>query len=177
MANLMTASEVISSAFDRSVESTKIPSQLITAAQDKHVRPILGDDFYDAVVADTVTYATLITQIKPMLAQYVKYWALPKIFVETGSVGMARIQGQNRQSANKDEMEVLRQDALYVARMHGEILRKYLDDNQSSYPLYFKGSNPQEQVKIRGGIVMDKGVKDDTFYTDDDDYTIYLKNY
>lgn len=178
MANLMTPAEVISMAFDRAVEENKIPENLIAAAQDKHVKPVLGEDFYEAVVADLVTYAALVTQVKPMLAHFVRFWALPKIHVETGSVGMARIQGQNRQPATQNDSEKLREDALQVARMHGEILRRYLELNASSFPLYSSGSNPQEQIALVGGIVIDKRVHGgDDFYCDNDDYTMYLRDY
>jgi len=176
MANLISEAEVIELAFERKVEPGKIPENVIAAAQVKHVKPILGEDFYEVVVADLTTYATLITQIKPMLAYFVKFWVLPRIHVETGSVGMARIQGQNRQPATQNDSEKLREDALQMAQMHGEILRRYLELNESSYPLYFRGSNPQEQVEIRGGIIMKKEKWDD-FYKDTDDYTMYLKNY
>ena len=174
MANIMTPAEVIAAAFDRAVEADKIPASMISAAQQKHVMPILGEDFYDAVVADLVTYATLATQIKPMLAYFVKFWALPKIHVETGTVGMAIIQGQNRQAANQNDAEKLREDALQMARMHGEILRKYLEDNETSYPLYYRGLNPQENVQIAGGIIMRKRKLWPDWYYDDDDYTMYL---
>lgn len=178
MANIMTPAEVISTAFDRAVEENKIPENVIAAAQAKHVKPILGEDFYEAVVADLVTYATLITQIKPMLAHYVKFWALPKIHVETGSVGMARIQGQNRQPATQNDSEKLRGDALEIAHMHGGVLRRYLELNEDSFPLYFRGNNPQEQISFAGGIVIDNRLKKwDDFYYDDDDYTMYLKSY
>ena len=178
MANLMTPAEVIAAAFDRAVEESKIPENVIAAAQVKHVKQILGEEFYEAVVADLVTYSALVTQIKPMLAYFVKFWTLPKIHVETGTVGMARIQGQNRQPANQNDSEKLREDALQMARMHGEILRRYLEVNESSYPLYFRGNNPKEQITIAGGIVIDNRLKIwDDFYCDDDDYTMYLKNY
>lgn len=91
---------------------------------------------------------------------------------------MARIQGQNRQPASQNDSEKLREDALQVARMHGEILRRYLEVNEASFPLYFRGNNPQEQITIAGGIIMDDRLKKwDDFYYDDDDYTMYLKNY
>lgn len=178
MANIMTPAEVIAAAFDRAVEVSKVPENVIAAAQVKHVKPVLGEDFYEAVVADLVTYSALATQIKPMLAYFVKFWALPKIHVETGTVGMAVIQGQNRQPASQNDSEKLREDALQLARMHGEILRRYLEVNESSYPLYFRGNNPQEQITIAGGIVIDERLKKwDDFYYDDDDYTMYLKSY
>lgn len=173
MANIMTPAEVITAAFDRDIEASKIPASMISAVQQKHVMPILGEDFYDAVVADLVTYAAVATQIKPMLAYFVKFWALPKIHVETGSTGMAIIQGQNRQPANQNDAEKLREDALQMARMHGDVLRKWLEDNETTYPLYFRGANPQERVQIAGGIIMRKGrVWPD--WDDDDDYTMYL---
>jgi len=175
MANLMTPAEVISTAFDRSVESNKVPAQLISAVQQKIVLPILGEDFYDAVVADTASYSTLIGYIKPMLAFYVAYYALPQIFVEAGSVGIGIIQGQNRAAATNTDYEKLRQNKLEQARMNGDILRKYLEDNESSYSLYFRGSNPQERIKIAGGIIM--RVNDPWFDDDEDDYTINLENY
>lgn len=175
MGNWITEGEVISQAFDRKIETGKIDDNLINSVQQRHVLPILGEDFYDAIDADTATYSAVIAQIKPMLAYYIKFYVLPRIMVEIGTFGMARIQGQNRQPADQIDYEKLRQDALEMAQLHGGVLRKWLEDNESSYPLYFRGSNPQERVKIKGGIIMRQN--DPWFNPEEDDYTIGLTNY
>jgi uncharacterized membrane protein len=174
MANLITAAEVITYAFDRSVDTTKIKDTDIKAAEVKHILPMLGEDFYDAVVADQTTYATLIGYIKPVLAYWVAFYIMPRLWVETGTVGMARIQGQNRAVATNGEYEKARAAKQELAQLNTKTLTKYLSDNQSSYPLYFKGANPAERVRHVGGIVM----RNDGLYTDEcDDYTMGLTGY
>jgi len=175
MAKWMTEAEVVSAAFYRSIDTDKIDANMIEAVQVHHIYPVLGKDFYNAVDADTSGYAAVITQVKPMLAYLVKYYVLAKLHVETGTVGMARIQGQNRTPATQNDYEKQRMDALEMAELHGEKLKKWLYDNESTYPLYFRGSNPQERIKHAGGIVMREN--DPWFDPEEDDYTIGLTGY
>lgn len=175
MASWMNETEVIEMAFDRRIENGKIDDQMIESVQVHHLLPVLGKDFYNAIDDDTTTYSAVITQVKAMLAYLVKYYVLPRLHIETGTVGMARIQGQNRTPANQNDYEKQRMDALEMAELHGEKLKKWLYDNESAYPLYFRGSNPQERINHAGGIIMREN--DPWFDPEEDDYTIGLTGY
>ena len=139
--------------------------------------PLLGEDFYDAVIASPSTYTDLIEYIKPVLAYFVKLHVLPTLWMEVGSVGIAHIQGRNREQVN--DYEAVKQATIDTAKMYALRLAKYLDDNSDSYPLYYQGSSPEEMIIDAGGILFRKRKlwEDDPFYKDDDDYTMYLKGY
>jgi hypothetical protein len=175
MSALMTASEVISAAFDRAVEEGKIQEALIEAIQQKHFVPVLGEDFYDAIIADTVTYAAVIAKLKPPLAYMVKYYVLPEIFSEASTTGIGFIEGPNNRKASREELADQQKAALDAYSLLMNVLRKYLDDNSSSYPLYYPAVDPEEQIIEAGGIIFEKNIKDD-FYSDDDDYWLRRQN-
>ena len=82
MEKLIQISQVIDEAFTRSIGEGKFNKSVIETVQYKYLRPILGDDFFDAVLANPTSsdYITLLTYIKPVLAWYVKYHSLSDIF-------------------------------------------------------------------------------------------------
>ena len=164
----MTKGDVISTAFERDIATTKIPDDLIDSVQQRHIMPMLGEDFYDDLVANQANYTTLIAYLKPVLAFYVAYYTLPKIYNEIGSTGIAQIQGKNRQQANKGDLVTMQNYMLDAAEMYAKRLAKYLDDNSSSFSLYSKGDNPVEQISIIGGIIFEEKT------SEEDDYTINL---
>lgn len=178
MSALMTAAEVISNAFDRQVESLKITEAMIEAIQLKHFVPVLGEDFYDAIIADTSSYTTLIAKIKPPLAYLCKYYMLPEIFSEVSTTGMGFIEGPNNRKASRDELADQQKAALDAASLLMNVLRKYLDDNSTTYTLYYPGADPEVQIIEAGGIIFEKNPNNwDDFYKDDDDYTMHVKRY
>ena len=171
---LLTLDKIISYAFTRDIQTDKIKNEIIEAVQERHILPILGEDFYDAIVAAPTSYSAVVDLIKPIVAFFVKYYVLPEIFAEISTTGVNILTGQNRSRASEGEVNELRNTALEMAAMHIRRLTKYLDDNSESYPLYYKTSNADEKIEIAGGIIFEKKVDD----TDDtDDYTINLKYY
>ncbi len=161
----MTAVEVRDTAFTRMVEIDKIKEDTILAVQQKHLIPVLGEDFYDAIVADPIKYAEVIAKIKPALAYIVKYYLLPDIFSEVSTTGIGLITGKNNQKASRDELGDHQKSAIDTYEMHIGVLTKYLNDNTSSYPLYHRSANPNNQIIHAGGIVFGEHEQDD-----DDDY-------
>ena len=171
MANLITAAEVISNAFDREVATAKFSDNMIAGAQQKHIMPVLGEDFYDLVVATPASYTDLVAQIKPALAYFVKFYALPGIRNEIGTVGIAQITGQNRNTPSDQDIGMQQDAALSEANQLIDVLVKFLDDNDTDYPDYIKSVNKAEHIVIAGGIIFqDFDPKDDPDY----DYTQFL---
>lgn len=176
---LMTKSEVIDIAFERKIEANKFNTHIIEMVQEKHILPVLGEDFYDAIIDAPASYTAVIDLIKPALAYFVKYYLLASLYSEIGTLGIAKITGTNRITDDRANYEALRQSTLELAKMATQRLAKYLDDNSDTYPLYYMGSSPEERIVEAGGIIFRKRnpYTDDPFYTDDDDYTMYLTEY
>lgn len=172
MAYFITKADVLAVpvVFSREVEEEKIQDDLIESVTQRHIMPILGEDFYDDVVANPLNYTTLKTYLLPVVANYIKYYILPDIHSEVSTAGINTITGQNKQPVPVESMEVVRQSTLDAAHLQAQRLLKYLTDNEDSLPLYVPGANPQNQVNIAGGMVFDN--RQD--YEDIDDY--YYRN-
>lgn len=173
MAYFITKSEVKAAVFNRTIEDDKIQDDLIEACGVRYLMPILGEDFYDAVVATPSSYATLKTYLVPIVANYVKLHILPEIHAEISTAGVNQFTGQNKAPAGRNILAGLEQKCIDMAMLHASRLYKYLEDNTDSYPLYYSNANPQNKVKIAGGIVFDVERDEDL----DDDYTINLRSW
>jgi len=174
MGLLISSNEVIELAFDRNVDVAKIRDNIILGAQLRHIKPVLGEDFYDLVIATPSSYTALVEKINPPLAYFVKYYILPVLKTEVGTVGMAQIRGQNRNAPPDSDYDLMQNNALDSANMLIEELVKYLNDNEALYPDYESGLNEAKGIEIHGGIVMDGTHKKDC---DDYDYTQDLPYY
>lgn len=167
MAYFITKAEVIAAAFSRDIEDDKIRDNQIEAAGIRYLLPILGEDFYDDVVANPGDYTTLEPYLIDVVAQYVKYEMLPELHKESSTAGLNNFTGQNKQSATRNDLEGVRQSVIELALSFGQRLLKFLEDNTDTYTLYVSAANPQNQVKIAGGIVFDEGksslTADDTY--------------
>lgn len=181
MSALITIAEVISTAFDRTIETTKFKDADIEAIQLKHLEPVLGPDFYDAVVATPGDYSTIIAKIKLALAYLVKYYALPSLGSELGTTGFGVFAGPNKQAPNsRDILADHQEEALRMASFHMNTLRKYLYDNTSSYPLYSIMADPENAIIEAGGIAFERYSRlenEDPFYDVEDDYWARRKYY
>lgn len=171
---LLTQAEIITLAFTRDIETDKIKDGMILAVQQRHIMPIVGEDFFDLIVATPTSYSAVVDLIKPIVAYFVKFYVLPEIHAEISTTGVNIITGQNRATVTDGKVKELQNLALDTAGMHIRRLSKHLDDNSDSYPDYFKGKNADEKIKIAGGIIFeDPKMGED----EEDDYTINLKGY
>ena len=169
MAKLITAAEVINLAFNRKVNHEKITESVIQAAQYKYIRPVLGDDLYDAILDDVnaAAYTTLTPYIKQALAWWTKYLALPELFVEITDTGVKQIQGENSVNVTDQRFIELRENIRTIAETKLKELTEFLYDNQSDYSDYYHGKNVDAEITIAGGIIMEETNVVDL--TDDDD--------
>ena len=169
MADIASKSEVIAMAFQRPIAESRIEDGLINAIQVRYILPILGEDFYDAVILTPASYTALLVYLKPIVAHYVRYHILPEIFVEVSNTGLNKIPGNNRVAGATEDLGSLRQSALDIASFYVTALTKYLNDNYASYPLYYGGTNPENRIDIAGGIIMKKDFLTDDFYSTKND--------
>lgn len=155
MNRFITAEDVIGMAFSRKLNVNKIPDSFIETAQYKYIRPILGEDLYEAVEADptSATYATLMTYIKPALAWWIKYLVLPEIYVEIADTGVKTITNQNAQNVSDQRLIEIRENSRIVAEDKIKQLTEYLED--SDLTDYYGGSNPDNTITVAGGIIFD----------------------
>jgi hypothetical protein len=156
MAALLTDSEVLTLAFARDIDISRIPSGLTEAIQLKHLKPILQSDFYDALIAAPTSYTSLIAKIKPYLAHMVKYYIIPDMYVESTNSGVNRMQGSNRQNANSSELGILLDQVLKLADLFLDQLNEFLWDNRANYPLYSHSNNRSANIEVAGGIIFEK---------------------
>ena len=167
--DLLTKEEIIQIAFPRRIDTKRISDAMITMVQEQHIRDLLGDDFYEAILDAPSSYATVVNYLKNVISYFVKFYILPDVFLEIADTGIVQIVGQNRQVVDRNMLEFLRQETLTMARRHTKILEKYLYDNQASYPLYYYNSSPDNNVVTRGGIVFKKNKNFNQYETIEDE--------
>lgn len=148
---LITAAQVITGAVNnKNLDPLLIKDDYILAAELDYLRPRLGDDFYDAIVATPGTYTTLLVYIRRALAFYVLLKALPFIHFHLASQGIM-VAGINYAAPVTDQQRSdLATMCENLAEVHMREMERYLANNLSTYTLY--GSDIT--TKIKGGIIM-----------------------
>jgi len=154
--SLMTKAEIITRVFTRSVSESRIPDDIVSSCETKYIKPVLGEDFYNAVVLAPGSYTTLLTYIKPALAWWVRYMILPELRIELSDLGVTTIQIKEGAPVDNDLFAQIRDNTRIVAEEKEKLLNDYLGDNASSYPLYYPSADPLNQVRIAGGIIMNQ---------------------
>ena len=170
MAQLILAQEVISKSFtNKNTLELLIKENFIEVAQEQHIRPVLGDDFYDEIVKQnndnnlSVDNKKLLDDfIKDALAFYVKFEVLDDISFNTTSKGVRSIDDEFTSPATDTQRANL---ALKI-RSHADTLRDKMirfiedEDNIDNYPTYKKFENITKSVTTFGGIVLTPGISD-----------------
>jgi len=158
---LITANEVISIAFmDSNLATSKIKDEFIKVAQETYIRELLGDDFYEEVLENynTSPYDDLVTQIKPALAYYVKYLALPDIITKITNKGAALSTSNTTEQVDSVGRGQVRRTALEMGDKYAEIVTRWIqhDDNKNDFPNYYKNNNVRNRVSRKCGFIFPK---------------------
>jgi hypothetical protein len=164
---LVTKLEIIQESFTRTLAESRIPNAYPEIVEYKYIRPILGDDFYAAVVASPASYTALLVYVKPIICWYAKYMVLPELRVELSDLGVNTMNVNGATPLTDEGFAAIRDQTLLVAEEKVRMLNDYLYNNYTLYPLYFKSLNSSENVQIRGGIVMKKKRDNDEFSSND----------
>ena len=166
MNKMITAADVVTIAFNRSLNANKISDSMILTAQYKYLRPVLTEDLDEAFEADVdgSTYTTLKTFTDQALAWWVKYLVLPELFVEVSDRGVNILEGLNASSVTDQRFIDYREHVLTIAQEKSKQLTEHLYD--SDYDGYVPGENPENNVIIAGNIVFPQ---DKNPWNEDDD--------
>ena len=162
MALLISAQEVIDLAFpNKNTIASLIKDTLIDAAQEDHIRPVLNE-LYDLLVIDpgalTGDQKKLLEDlVRPALAYYVKYEALPDMSIQATSKGARSIDDQFTSRAEASERAILMKKTRDIANALRDKMVRFIeaDENKDKFPEYKLQENVTNNSKRFGGIILD----------------------
>lgn len=114
----------------------------IDPAQDMYIQPILGQNFYNALLvsysAQTLTAdeTTLVMHIKPALAYRAAEMSLPFIQYQIKNKGPQVQSGDFSSPVDQTQLNYLRNELKNRAEFYEQRLINYLCDNSSLFPAY-----------------------------------------
>ena len=144
------------------VDTALIKELYIEISQEEHIRPILTQDLYDAIVTQkeegtlTTANTTLMTYIKPALCFFVAVDIIPHLAIRTTNKGLMINTSETSEPATREE----RKDIQTRYREQGitmlEKMTRFIEheDNLSDYPLYENGSSLSITTDLKGGIIL-----------------------
>ncbi len=150
---LITPQEVVETAFEGEygVTADRIGETVITAAQQKFIRPVIGG-LYSRIEAGE--YPELAQKIKVVLAHYVKLLMIPQLAVSLGNGGITQLKSGNFAPAAGDSLKALRDNTKACVGAMMRNLVEYIEENQADYPEYDPADNILHQVSISSGIIL-----------------------
>ena len=162
MSNFITKTEVVNIAFNRDAKFNKglITDELLSLSEESHIRPILGDDFYDRLNVVTPSPAlnayetVLMTHIKNALAFYVKYEVLPHLSAKVTSSGIHLENTHQAVVGGVQERREIQSQVLRQADLFGNIIKRYLTDNSSNLSYYKAADTVQSSRRKYGGLIL-----------------------
>lgn len=135
-------------------------------AQDKYIRDILGDALYNSLsnsiiaskgspgVPLTALEITLLELIRPSLAYYCCYEAIPFLATKIKNIGVNSTADDKQINAELARVKELRQELLNNAQYYLVRVEKYLCKNHSLYPDYIY-TNPDVNPNTHRGYTCD----------------------
>ena len=144
---IITTAEVHSLALPDVNFDESLISRFIFMAQTRYIKDILGDDFYQEIV-DEVANTTLTADntallddwIKPALAYFTVYLALPQIRNEITEKGVMNNSSQTSDASSNSDYASLRHSVLDDAQTHTNNITTFIkgaqDDDSTKYPLF-----------------------------------------
>lgn len=147
---LITAQQVKDRVDNRDLDTNLITTELIEMAEKKHLRPILTKDLYDALVADTVTYADLLAVCLDPLAWFVYFEIMGVYYISVTEQGLKFNQSERQNNISQIDYEKLKTWAYQTAMTFFDELEEHLEnEDYTSFDTVKK-----IDTKILGGILL-----------------------
>jgi hypothetical protein len=136
----------------------------IVETQNNRVQELLGKKFYDYLVGKTLAELTtnertLIEYIRPYLAWYIVYDALPFIHYKIKNKGVVGGVGETVERAGLNELKYLRTECENKAEGYGQRLQDFLWKNRADYDYYIHPDNkaltPYQGTTYKSGIIFE----------------------
>jgi hypothetical protein len=109
---LVTASEIVTNVSTHGITTALIKSADIEASEYNRIRTALGSDFYDTVVADAVTYATITGYLKKALSYFVVADIIERINTEISDRGLFGLTADSTRAATRDDVSAVKRELL-----------------------------------------------------------------
>lgn len=149
MNTLITPAEVYDVAFSATepYDSSVLTALDIATAEERYLRPIVGDELYDALLDGS--YPELRNgYVLPMVAAWTRYLVEPLLATRCGVCHGAKPTVAENEAA-MERCRLFRKRAQTLARN----LAKHLNSSCSAYPEYDPNKNPLNRCSIDGNIV------------------------
>ena len=158
MANLVTPIEIVEKSFaNQNIDLSLIKPTLIDSIQERYIRPYLGNELFDLIVAES--QANIFTGLnETLLNDYIKDIICNSIAIELinqfslrlTSKGVLSPRSDTSNTGSRDERTDLIKMYQQLSRTGLDKMERFLTDNDTSFPLWlrFTGS------KIRAGIIL-----------------------
>lgn len=156
---LITATEVVNISFTSSSKNVEamVKDAYISRAENDYIRPVLGDDLYDDIVANhsSGVNQTLYTEyLLPALAFYTKLLLLPDLNVKTTAQGLMVNSTEFGTQASSAMRAELATTTKQIADGFMKDAIKYIEINDTDFQLFYNGTtNPPVERKTIGGII------------------------
>lgn len=145
---LITPSEVVAECFTfTNTDTSLVKNTHIEAAQINSIKPILGQELYDQIIAHkaanslTANETTLVNDyIKIPLKWYSYANCLINIYNQTGSGGIVNHKEEFGTQVGSSGFNLTQSEANRIGDTYRDVLKKYLDDNYTLFPLYKKAT-------------------------------------
>ncbi|MEG1982617.1 MAG: hypothetical protein RR037_02680 [Alistipes sp.] len=153
MANLITPQQAITLAFTDGeyLPAETISETLITAAEERHLVPVMGQVLYARLIAGA--YPDLKSLAAPAAALFTRLLLQPNLNIRTGRFGTTAPRSSSwepaaEQSLNQATKALRRQAALHLRR-----LSRHLDAHSADYPEYDPDTNILHHCTIHGDLI------------------------
>jgi hypothetical protein len=164
MTLLITAEEIIQkTGIRKGTDTGLINLHLIDAVQEEWIRPVLGVDLYNLIVAEAeaCVYTNLNKTlhddyIKPLLAHYVWSQVLPQLHVQTTNSGIQINNSEFANSPSNQQRADLSDSVNGIASSLCEKMIRYLDTNEASFADWTCGTGIKNNISKTGGIILPK---------------------
>lgn len=159
MKQLITSAEVISIAFGttNTLREEAVPAHTILAAQRRFLRPVVGRELFDLLVAENPSEeCAKFTEefIKVPLALYVASVVLPSLAVQVGTAGVVRLSGESFEVADSAAMRAALRRLRHDAEALIDAATEQLALLPTLGPLYSPEENVRSRTSLSGGIVL-----------------------
>ncbi len=128
--------------------------------QDKYVRDVFGDELYDHLYDGnkdgslTPDEKILLVKVRPMLAWYIIYEAMPFFANKIKNIGVVKTADDKQTNSDRADVKELTQKVQNNAEYYLVRLQNYLKDNKALYPQY-KFNNPDVNPNTTSGYTCD----------------------
>lgn len=163
MERMITKEEIVTIAMTRkNYDASIFKDAIIETAELDYIEPILGEYLYDEIktqyLSNTLTAlnTTLVnTYLKKIVAFGAVHICLPTMMVDISSIGLQLNSTEFSSPISSSLRAELARSIESIVNTFTNKLIKFLEDNNTDYPLYEAGDNPESSTSGKCDLIID----------------------